>query len=240
MTHALVCKIAALFRDGASMRRIAHTLRVSRRTVSQALQQDDQASGTGSPPRPKAARASLLGAYEPAIADLLIRCPTITVRGIREELQRSGYTGGHTILNQKVRTLRPSREEESRQWMHRVLQCEERSDNLRPFVRNDEDLCLFTTILRNGKLRDRNRVLAVVADRRGISRRSIARFLCLDLRSVSSYCNIYKLYGSARLFRGFRDRPRKSEDELLQNTLFFRAAHTTVSVWYQPDDVANG
>ena len=56
MTHALVCKIAALFRDGASMRRIARTLRISRRTVSQALQQDDQASGTGPPP-PKMARA---------------------------------------------------------------------------------------------------------------------------------------------------------------------------------------
>jgi transposase len=147
MTHALVCKIAALFRDGTSMRRIARTLRISRRTVSQALQQDDQASGTGPSPRPKAARASLLGAYEPAIADLLPRCPAITVRGIREELQRSGYTGSHTLLNQKVRTLRPSREEESRQWMHRVLQCEERPDTLRPFVRNDEDLCLFTTTL---------------------------------------------------------------------------------------------
>lgn len=220
MTHALVCKIAALFRDGASMRRIARTLRISRRTVGQALQQDNQASGTGPPAPQKAARASLLDAYEPAIADLLTRCPTITVRGIREELQRSGYTGSHTLLNQKVRTLRPSREEESRQWMHRVLQCEERPDNLRPFVRNDDDLCLCTTTLRNGKLRDRNRVLAVLADRRGISRRSIARFLCLSRRSVSSYCTLYRLYGSARLFKGFRDRPRKSEDELLRNTLF--------------------
>src|SRR5262249_33019622 len=142
MTHALVCKIAALFRDGTSMRRIARSLGISRRTVSQALRQDNQARGTGPPLRPKAARGRLLDADEPAIADLLTRCPTITVRGIREELQRSGYSGGNTILNQKVRTLRPSREEESRQWMHRVLQCEESSDKLRPFVRNDEDLCL--------------------------------------------------------------------------------------------------
>src|SRR5690349_7352186 len=98
MTHALVSKIAALFRDGTSMRRIARSLGISRRTVSQALRQDNQASGTGPPPRPKAARGSLLDAYEPAVADLLTRCPTITVRGIREELQRSGYTGSHTLL----------------------------------------------------------------------------------------------------------------------------------------------
>src|SRR4051794_37996792 len=125
MTHALVCKIAALFHDGASMRRIARSLGVSRRTVSQALRQVNQASGTGPLPRPKAARGSLLDAYEPAIADLLARYPKITVREIREELRQSGYTGGHTILHQKVRTIRPCPDEESRQWMLRVLQCKE-------------------------------------------------------------------------------------------------------------------
>ena len=230
MTHALVCKIAALFQDGSSMRGIARSLRVSRRTVSRALQQVDQPHGTGPPPPPKAARGSLLDAYEPAITDLLARYPQITVRAIREELQRSGYTGGHTILNQKVRELRPCPEEDSRQWMHGVLQCKESPDKLRPFVRNDEDLRLFTTTLKTGKLRDRNRVLAVLADRRGISRRSIARFLGISRRIVSSYCNIYKIYGYERLFKGFRDRPRKSEGELLQNTLF-SVLHTPPSAY---------
>jgi transposase len=230
MTHALVCKIAALFRGGASMRWIARSLGISRRTVSKALEEDEQVRGTGSPPRPKAARACILDAYEPVIADLLDRYPRITVRRLREELQRSGYTGGHTILHQRIRELRPRPEEESRQWMHRVLQCKERSDNLRSLVRNDENIDVFIDILRDGKLRDRNRVLAVLADRRGISRRSIARFLRLSRRSVSSYCNLYKLYGCGRLFKGFRDRSRKSEDELLQNTLF-SVLHTPPSAY---------
>ncbi len=124
MTHTLVCKIVALFRGGTSMRRIARGLGISRNTVSKALQQNKQAGGTGPPP--KAARGSMLDAYEPAIADLLERYPRITVQRLREELQRSGYTGGHTILRQKVRKLRPSPEQESRQWMLRVLQCKER------------------------------------------------------------------------------------------------------------------
>jgi hypothetical protein len=61
--------------------------------------------------------------------------------------------------------------------MHRVLQCKERSVNLGPLVKSDADLQIFVNTLRNGKLKDRNRVLAVLADRRGISRRSINRFL---------------------------------------------------------------
>jgi transposase len=104
--------------------------------------------------------------------------------------------------------------------MLRVLQGEERSANLRPHVKNDEDLALFVSTLKNGKLKDRNKVLAVLAYRRGISRRSISRFLGIGRRAVSTYCSNYNLYGSARLFNASSDRPRKSDDELLKNTLF--------------------
>ena len=70
MNSDLVNQIVALFRGGASMRRIARSLGVSRRTVSKALGQIDRARGLGPPegsPRPKMARGSLLDAYEPAI-----------------------------------------------------------------------------------------------------------------------------------------------------------------------------
>src|SRR5206468_9693785 len=103
-------KIVALFRGGASMRRIAQSLGVSRRTVSKALRQVEQARGTGPPqgsPRPAAARGSQLDAYGTAIADLLARYPDITVQRVHEELRRLGYAGGYTILSQRVRALRP-------------------------------------------------------------------------------------------------------------------------------------
>ncbi len=73
-------------------------------------------------------------------------------------------------------------------------------------------------------------MLAVLADRWGISRRSISRFLRLSRGSVSSYCELYRIYGPHRLLKGFNDRPRKSDNELLQNTLF-SVLHTPPSAY---------
>src|SRR5262249_50982140 len=51
--------------------------------------------------------ASKLDPYEPAIADLLARYPDISVRRVHEELRRLGYTGGYTVLSERVLRLRP-------------------------------------------------------------------------------------------------------------------------------------
>jgi transposase len=107
MNNERVSKIVALFQGGASMRRIARSLGVSPRTVKKALAQVEEARGTGPPPRLKVARGSLLDAYEPAIVDLLARYPDITVQRVDQELRRIGYTGGYTILSERVRRLRP-------------------------------------------------------------------------------------------------------------------------------------
>jgi transposase len=107
MNNELVSKIVVLFHGGASMRRIARSLGVSPRTVKKALAQVEEARGTGPPPRPKAARGSLLDVYEPAIVGLLARYPDITVQRVYEELRLLGYTGGYTILSMRVRRLRP-------------------------------------------------------------------------------------------------------------------------------------
>jgi transposase len=110
MNSTVIHQIATLFRGGASLRRIAQSLRISRRTVRKALAQLDAARTAGSLeglPRPAAARGSQLDAYEPAILDLLARHPDITARRIYEELRQIGYTGGYTILSERVRQLRP-------------------------------------------------------------------------------------------------------------------------------------
>jgi transposase len=103
MNAELVHKIVALFHGGASVRRIARSLGVSRRTVDKALGQVEQARGAGETPRPKVARGSLLDAYELALVDLLARYPDMTAQRVREELRQLGYTGGYTILSERVR-----------------------------------------------------------------------------------------------------------------------------------------
>src|SRR3954469_10445118 len=110
MNSTLIHQIAILFRGGASLRRIAQSLRISRRTVRKALERLDEARTTGPPqglPRPGAPRGSQLDSYEAAITELLARHPDITARRVYEELRRLGYTGGYTILSQRVRQLRP-------------------------------------------------------------------------------------------------------------------------------------
>src|SRR5271157_2721843 len=73
MNSTLIHQIVTLFCDGASIRRIAHRLQISRRTVRRALAQLEQARAPGPP----------------------------------VELRRLGYTGGYTILSERVRRLRP-------------------------------------------------------------------------------------------------------------------------------------
>jgi hypothetical protein len=82
------------------------------------------------------------------------------------------------------------------------------------------DLGSLLKTIRTGGLRDRNKAMAVIAHHGGVSFRAIARFLHMEMRSVSEYCSTYRLFGYQRLIRGFYDRTRKADDERLQNTLF--------------------
>jgi transposase len=110
MNDALIHEIVIRFRGGASMRRIAHSLHISRRTVKRALDRIEQVRASGSAPgpsQPTTRRGSQLDAHVGAITDLLARHPDITTQRIHEELRRLGYQGSYSLLSQRVRELRP-------------------------------------------------------------------------------------------------------------------------------------
>jgi transposase len=107
MNDGVVNQIVALFHGGASVRRIARSLGVGRRTVDKVLRQVEQARNAAATPQPRGRRGSLLDAYEPVIVDLLARYPDITAARVHEEVRGRGYTGGYTILSERVRLLRP-------------------------------------------------------------------------------------------------------------------------------------
>jgi transposase len=133
-----------------------------------------------------------------------------------------------TVIRQELERMRAKRaaktgaekSEDPNRWMLRLLQCKEPESAVRAATGEIRDLGSLLKAIRTGGLRDRNKAMAVIAHHGGVSFRSIARFLHMEMRAVSEYCSTYRLFGYERLIRGFYDRTRKADDERLQNTLF--------------------
>jgi transposase len=110
MNDTLIHEIVVRFRGGASIRRIAQSLHISRRTVRRVLDRIEQVRGTDATAGPspsRSRRGSQLDAHQGVITDLLARYPEITTQRIHEELRRLGYQGSYSLLCQRVRELRP-------------------------------------------------------------------------------------------------------------------------------------
>lgn len=105
MNEALRNEIVRRWREGASQRRIASVLGITRATVKCVLSKHE-AERSGESPAP-IRRTSLLDAYETAIGELVGRYPEITVTRLLEELRARGFTGGYTIVRARLRKLRP-------------------------------------------------------------------------------------------------------------------------------------
>ncbi len=104
-------QIVLLRGRGRSGRAIARALGVGRGLVGRVIDQHDGRNGEAhtvlpsvpsAPPRP-----SKLDRFEPRIAELLKTYPSITAQRILEELRAEGYTGGYSILKDRVCRLRP-------------------------------------------------------------------------------------------------------------------------------------
>jgi transposase len=88
--------------EGLSIRAIAKRLQLSRKTVRKLLARGPERKPPSSEPR-----ASLLDSYDAEIRRLLAETPELTAPGILERLRPLGYTGGITILRDRVRQVRP-------------------------------------------------------------------------------------------------------------------------------------
>jgi transposase len=88
--------------DGLSQREIRRRTGVHRDTIRRAL-----ASPVPPSYGPRPARASKLDPFRGTIEELLADEPTLSGVRVREELERLGYRGGKTILDELLRELRP-------------------------------------------------------------------------------------------------------------------------------------
>src|SRR3954468_20243080 len=88
--------------EGLTQREIHRRTGIHRDTIRRALESD---APPHYGPRPKA--PSKLDPFIPVIEELLSGEPKLSGVRIREELERLGYRGGRTILDELLRELRP-------------------------------------------------------------------------------------------------------------------------------------
>ena len=101
-----------------------------------------------------------------------------------------------------------------------VLQGNEPINSLATESSEIESIHRIVLKLRRGTLKDRNKSLTVAAKLHGISIRSISRFLHIDRQTALRYWNTYTRFGCESLFKGFRLRTVKSQDEALIHSVF--------------------
>lgn len=105
MKESIRNEIIRMSYGGASQRRIARRLGISRRSVGRALKGHENARAGVTESRTR--RPSLLDSFDQKIADLVGRYPDITAVRLHEELCRVGFSGGYTIVKERVRAIRP-------------------------------------------------------------------------------------------------------------------------------------
>jgi transposase len=107
MTEQKRNEIISRWRADASIRQIARSLGMSRNTVSRVLAQI-QARRAGDPDgSPSQRRPSRLDPYQQVILELLSRYPDLTAVRLLEELRQRGFTGGYSVVRQRLAELRP-------------------------------------------------------------------------------------------------------------------------------------
>ena len=110
MTEELRHEIVQRRQSGMSMRAIAEELGISRGAVARVLARvQAQRDGRAAPsPRP-CPRQSIIDPFEPILKELLAKYPNLTTERTLQELRARGFTGGYTVVRQRIGLLRPRR-----------------------------------------------------------------------------------------------------------------------------------
>ena len=107
MTEQKRNEIVCRFQAGASIRRIARELGLARNTVGGVLARvQAQWAGTEAVTASRR-RPRQLDRYEPVLKELLGRYPDLTATRLLEELRQRGFSGGYTVVRQRLCELRP-------------------------------------------------------------------------------------------------------------------------------------
>jgi len=101
------------YNEGWTIRALVRHLGMGRNTIRRILRRNEAERRQGAPATaPARARASMLDGFEPRIEAWVARYPNITGQRLFEELAAEGFSGGITIVRQRLRKLRPKPKKE--------------------------------------------------------------------------------------------------------------------------------
>jgi transposase len=121
-------------------------------------------------------------------------------------------------------TPQPDRRAQARQasfdWMRALLQKEIGLDALRREVGDVPDIEILLDRLYSGRLSDRNRSVAILGSRRGLSRDTVCSFLGVDKKTYRKYLRTFEIGRQEALFARKISMTRKFDNEAVKQAVF--------------------
>ena len=211
--------------------RIAPNLDLDKRTIAKWAQQREYC------PRKTGLRQSKLDSFRPKILKLLEE-QGLSARHIYQLLRDDGHTGGYSILkafvsHEHIDAPVSPKEFHAHRWMHRIMQDDiplselqnEFTGKLEP-----HEIATLTKHIKVGRLRMRNKAVAILAFHRLISTRLISKYLLLDTRTVSKWRNRFWKGGIVSVFR-FGSPSLKKSDQAQYREAVFSILHAPPTVY---------
>ena len=105
-------KLIIMRNEGWSIHRLSKRFGISRNTVRKILRAHDNQRDSGHDAlKRRLKRTSKLDRFEPTIKQILEKYPNITGQRVYEKLREAGYTGGISILQERLQKHRPKEKE---------------------------------------------------------------------------------------------------------------------------------
>ena len=105
-------------------------------------------------------------------------------------------------------------------WMTKVIHGAEKVCDIQEKVGKVKDLDVLLQKAVDGRLKDRNRAITVLAHLRGTPFNSIARYINKSSTQVSKYWQKYESKGAKGLFEYYPPKSRKAENEQVRSAVF--------------------
>jgi transposase len=177
-------------------------------------------------------RPSLVEGFQKLIVEILQAKADLPSLEVLRRVREAGYSGGKTALYALVASLRPKEptspsqpslyksREEVFHWMRAVLQGALDRAALAKELGNVAELDRLLTGVREGRLPQRNKAMAILAHERGIRQSYICSFLHISNKKAIRCWREYQQGGAAALFAKRVNGRCKSKDDGIKKAVF--------------------